>query len=216
MGVMPEVRKRSAGKTLLHYPEAAGADEAGRGPLAGPVVAAAVILPADFDIRGLDDSKKLDRETRESLADRIMATAIYAIEEADHHEIDRLNILHASMAAMTRAILRIAPTKVYVDGNRLPVGLKCEAEAVIKGDGKIACIAAASILAKVTRDRLMVKFGATYPGYGFERHFGYPTPEHLESLRALGPCAIHRRSFAPVRDAAPAHEAPQPCLIFES
>ncbi|MGV3615662.1 MAG: ribonuclease HII [Fimbriimonas sp.] len=213
---MPEVRKRSAGKALLHDPDAAGADEAGRGPLAGPVVAAAVILPADFDVRGLDDSKKLDRETRERLAERIMAAAIYAIEEADHHEIDRLNILHASMAAMTRAILRIAPRKVYVDGNRLPRDLRCEAEAVVKGDGKIASIAAASILAKVTRDRRMVELGAEYPGYGFERHYGYPTPEHLESLRALGPCPIHRRSFAPVRDAAPPEEAIQPCLIFGS
>jgi ribonuclease HII len=197
-------------KLLTHYPGAAGADEAGRGPLAGPVVAAAVILPEGFDITGLNDSKKLDMATRDALAARILAGAIYAIEAAEPEEIDRLNILHASMAAMARAIARIAPEKVYVDGNRLPPGLTCEAEAVVKGDGKIACIAAASILAKTTRDRLMVEYGATYPGYGFERHFGYPTPEHLASLRDLGPCPIHRHSFAPVREAA------QSCLTFET
>lgn len=197
-------------KLLDHFPNAAGADEAGRGPLAGPVVAAAVILPEGFDITGLNDSKKLDMATRDLLAERILAGAIYAIEAAEPEEIDRLNILHASEAAMARAILRITPFKVYVDGHRIPPGLTCEAEAVVKGDGKIACIAAASILAKTTRDRLMVEYGATYPGYGFERHFGYPTPEHLASLRDLGPCAIHRRSFAPVR------AADQPCLIFES
>ena len=193
---------------LEHFPGCAGADEAGRGPLAGPVVAAAVILAADFDVTGLNDSKKLDAPTRAALFDRILAGAIYAIGEADHREIDQLNILHASMAAMSRAIARIAPAKVYVDGNRLPPHLTCEAEAVIKGDGKIACIAAASILAKVTRDRLMVGMADQYPGYGFERHFGYPTPEHLAALRELGPCAIHRRSFAPVR------EFDQPCLTF--
>lgn len=173
------------------------------------MVAAAVILPADFDISGLDDSKKLDKAARERHAVRIMATAIYAIEAAEVDEIDRLNILHASMAAMSRAIARITPMKVYVDGNRLPPNLACEGEAVIKGDGKIACIAAASILAKTTRDRIMIGLGATYPGYGFEKHYGYSTPEHFEALKRLGPCAIHRRSFAPVRD----HE--QACLIFE-
>jgi len=196
-------------KVLLHHPDAAGADEAGRGPLAGPVVAAAVILRCDFDIAGLDDSKRLDAATREALAERIKASSVYAIEAADPDEIDRLNILHASMAAMARAIARVSPPKVYVDGNRLPPGLGCEAEAVVKGDGKIACIAAASILAKVTRDRMMVEMGTRYPGYGFERHFGYPTPEHLAALRSLGPCPIHRRSFAPVQ------EASQPCLTFE-
>jgi ribonuclease HII len=195
---------------LAHYPGHAGADEAGRGPLAGPVVAAAVILPEGFDIAGLDDSKKLDRAARESHAVRIMAGAIYAIECADVDEIDRLNILHASMAAMGRAIARVAPQMVYVDGNRLPKGLTCRAEAVVKGDGKIACIAAASILAKTTRDRMMVDLSAHHPGYGFEKHFGYPTPEHLEALRRLGPCPIHRRSFAPVKE----HE--QGCLIFEA
>jgi ribonuclease HII len=177
--------------------------------LAGPVVAAAVVLPEGFDIEGLDDSKKLDAATRERLADRIILGSSFAIEVCDHLEIDRLNILHASMEAMARAIARVSPQKVYVDGNRLPKGLTCEAEAVVKGDGKFACIAAASILAKTTRDRLMVGMGARYPGYGFERHFGYPTPEHFEALKRLGPCPIHRRSFAPVR------EADQLCLTFE-
>jgi len=197
-------------KLLDHYPGVAGADEAGRGPLAGPVVAAAVILPEGFDVSGLDDSKKLDKAARAHHAARIMAGAVYAIEMADVDEIDRLNILHASMAAMSRAIARIMPPKVYVDGNRLPPNLTCEGETVIKGDGKIACIAAASILAKTTRDRVMVEMSATYIGYGFENHYGYATPEHLEALRRIGPCAIHRRSFAPVRD----HE--QACLIFDA
>lgn len=194
---------------LLATPGMAGADEAGRGPLAGPVVAAAVILPEGFDVAGLDDSKKLDSEQRDAQAQRIMANAIYAIEFAWVDEVDRLNILHASMAAMGRAIARIQPPKVYVDGNRLPVGLCCEGEAVVKGDGKMACIAAASILAKTARDHHMVEMGSRYPGYGFEKHFGYPTPEHLESLKRLGPCDIHRRSFAPVRDYI------QGCLIFD-
>jgi ribonuclease HII len=197
---------------LTHIPGAAGVDEAGRGPLAGPVVAAAVILPMEFDCEGVDDSKKLDAAHREDLAKRILATATYAIELAHHDEIDRKNILHASLAAMARAIERIPATKVYVDGNRLPPGLMCEAEAVVKGDGIYACIAAASILAKTTRDRLMIKFALQYPGYGFERHFGYPTPEHFIALRRLGPCPIHRRSFAPVREAE--RDSPeQLCLI---
>lgn len=193
---------------LVHIPGAAGADEAGRGPLAGPVVAAAVILPPDFEIGELNDSKKLDAETRERLAVRIRAVAIYAVEAAEPEEIDRLNILHASMAAMSRAIARIAPARVLVDGNRLPPDLTCPGEAVIKGDGKIACIAAASILAKVERDRRMVEYATEYGVYGFDRHFGYPTPEHLAALRTHGPCPIHRRSFGPVK------EAEQPCLML--
>jgi len=210
MNTVPQMRNRSiAPKLLAHYPGAAGADEAGRGVLAGPVVAAAVILPDGFDVAGLDDSKKLDKAARNHHAERIMAAAIYAVEVADVDEIDRLNILHASMAAMSRAIARIRPSKVYVDGNRLPPNLACEGEAVIKGDGKVACIAAASILAKTTRDRIMVEMGAIYVGYGFEKHYGYSTPEHFEALRRLGPCPIHRKSFAPVRD----HE--QACLIFD-
>jgi ribonuclease HII len=175
------------------------------------VVAAAVILPDDFDLNGIDDSKRLDAIQRERLAERIRSKAIFCIVSADIEEIDRLNILHASMAAMARAICALPQPvlRVYIDGNRLPIGLPCPGEAVVKGDGKVACIAAASILAKTTRDALMVEWGGQYPGYGFERHFGYPTPEHLQALSELGPCPIHRRSFAPVRALL------QPCLTFE-
>ena len=196
---------------LKHYPGCAGADEAGRGPLAGPVVAAAVILPKRFNVEGIDDSKKLDPKARRELALRIKDKAIFYIEAAHVDEVDRLNILHASMAAMARAICALPAgfEKVYIDGNRLPLGLPCPGEAVIQGDGKIACIAAASILAKTARDAMMATYAEEYPGYGFEKHFGYPTPEHLEALEKLGPCAIHRRSFAPVRALI------QPCLIFE-
>jgi ribonuclease HII len=192
---------------LIHIPGIAGADEAGRGPLAGPVVAAAVILPDDFKIDGLDDSKKMDRSSREIQAIRIQANARYAIESVSPEEIDRLNILWASMEAMERAIRKISPSRVLIDGNRLPKQLPCAAEAIVKGDGIYACIAAASILAKVTRDRLMIELAKTYPGYGFETHYGYPTPDHLAALKRLGPCPIHRRSFGPVRDSE------QLCLI---
>lgn len=196
---------------LQHFPGCAGADEAGRGPLAGPVAAAAVILPHGFDVRGLNDSKKLDASTRALLAERIKAEAIWEIELAGVDEIDRINILHASMAAMGRALNRLSavPSRIYIDGNRIPVGLTVEAESVVKGDGKIACIAAASILAKTFRDDLMVEMATIYPGYGFEQHFGYPTPEHLKALDRLGPCPIHRRSFGPVRIKE------QLCLAFE-
>lgn len=200
------------GARLIHVPGAAGADEAGRGPLAGPVVAAAVVLPDDFDFCGIDDSKKLEPKHREELADRIKTSALWCIEAADHLEIDRLNILWASMAAMERALFRLdpIPAYVYIDGNRMPKQVPCAGEWVIKGDGKYACIAAASILAKVERDRIMVQFGDLYPEYGFERHFGYPTPEHFEALKKHGPCPIHRRSFAPIRDQE------QLCLTFEA
>lgn len=184
---------------LDRFPGCAGVDEAGRGPLAGPVVAAAVIIPEGMTIKGLNDSKKLTREQREKLELEILEKAIYTIEFVDNREIDELNILWASMEAMRRAVVRLSqtPTKIYVDGNRVPPGL--EAEAIIKGDGKIAEIAAASILAKVARDRYMVEICATYPQYGFSRHFGYPTPEHLEALQAHGPCPLHRFSYAPVQ-----------------
>lgn len=195
---------------LIHVPGAAGADEAGRGPLAGPVAAAAVILPDGFDIRGINDSKKLEPRVREELAVRIKSSAIWHIELAEPDEIDRLNILWASMAAMERALFALTPcpTHAYIDGDRLPKRMPCPGEWVVKGDGKFACIAAASILAKVERDRLMVEYAERYPQYGFERHFGYPTPEHFAALKAHGPCPIHRRSFSPIR------EAEQPCLIF--
>lgn len=198
-------------RLLEHCPGCAGADEAGRGPLAGPVVAAAVVLPEGFDIEGIDDSKKLDAPTRERLAVRIRASASYCVEIAEVEEVDRLNILHASLAAMARAICALpGPIPlVYIDGNRLPPSLPYPAEAVVKGDGKLACIAAASILAKVARDAIMTAYARDYPGYGFERHFGYSTPEHLSALESLGPCALHRRSFARIAG----HD--QLCLSFD-
>ena len=189
---------------LESFPGCAGVDEAGRGPLAGPVVAAAVIIPAGITIKGLNDSKKLTREQREKLEPEILAKSIYAIEFVHHNEIDELNILWASMAAMSRAVAKLSekPSKVYVDGNRIPRDLTIEAEAIIKGDGKVAEIAAASILAKVARDRYMVEICTKFPEYGFSRHFGYPTPEHLEALKQHGPCEIHRYSYAPVQECA--------------
>jgi ribonuclease HII len=182
----------------------AGVDEAGRGPLAGPVVAAAVILDERKPIRGLADSKTLGPRTRERLFDEIRDKAIAcAIAEASVAEIDTLNILQATLLAMRRAVdgLRLKPAKVLVDGNRLPV-LPMQAEAIVKGDATVRCIAAASILAKVHRDRLCELLHERHPLYGFVGHKGYATPEHLEALRTHGPCEAHRRSFAPVREAA--------------
>jgi ribonuclease HII len=180
----------------------AGVDEAGRGPLAGPVVAAAVILDELHPIKGLNDSKKLTAATRERLFDEIRAKALCcAIAEATVEEIDKLNILHATMLAMRRAVegLRLKPAKVLVDGNRLPV-LRIPAEAIVQGDATVQAISAASILAKVHRDRLCLALHEQHPQYGFDGHKGYPTPEHLAALRAHGACAFHRRSFAPVRE----------------
>jgi ribonuclease HII len=180
----------------------AGVDEAGRGPLAGPVVAAAVILDELNPIKGLNDSKKLSAATRERLFDEIRAKALCcAIAEATVEEIDTLNILHATMLAMRRAVegLRLKPAKVLVDGNRLPV-LRIPAEAIVQGDATVQAISAASILAKVHRDRLCLVLHEQHPQYGFDGHKGYPTPEHLAALRAHGACAFHRRSFAPVRE----------------
>jgi len=180
--------------------------------LAGPVVVAAVCLPESFDARGLDDSKKLSPEKRAQLATRIREGADWAVEVVEPAEIDRLNILGATLEGMRRALvsLRPAPAFAWVDGNRTPSNCPCPVEAVIKGDGHFAEIAAASILAKTTRDAIMVEWAARYPAYGFEEHFGYPTPLHLERLRQLGPCPLHRRSFAPVRNWI---EPNQPCLI---
>ncbi|HTQ08593.1 MAG TPA: ribonuclease HII [Fimbriimonadaceae bacterium] len=195
-------------RRLKHFPDAAGLDEAGRGPLAGPVVAAAVILPKGFRYVGIDDSKKLDARRRAELEIRIRAKAVYAVEVAEVDEIDRINILWASMAAMRRAFEKLGrDVPVYIDGNIVPPGL-C-GTAVIDGDAKIVCIAAASILAKTARDRIMTAYAEIYPEYGFERHFGYSTPEHMQALEKFGPCPIHRRSFAPCRI------DPQPCLIFD-
>ena len=180
----------------------AGVDEAGRGPLAGPVVAAAVILDDLKPIKGLNDSKLLTARTRERLFDEIHAKALcFCIAQASVEEIDELNILHATMLAMRRAVegLRLRPNKVLVDGNRLPV-LKIAAEAIVKGDAKVKAISAASILAKVHRDRLCLRLHEQHPQYGFDGHKGYPTPAHLAALRAHGACPEHRRSFAPVRE----------------
>lgn len=178
----------------------AGVDEAGRGPLAGPVVAAAVILDDQNPIRGLADSKVLTARKREQLYDEIRAKALCcSIAQASVEEIDQINILQATMLAMRRAVegLRLKPAKVLVDGNRLPV-LDALAEAIVKGDSKVAAISAASILAKVTRDRWCVEVDAQWPQYGFAAHKGYGTAAHLAALQAHGPCALHRRSFAPV------------------
>ena len=179
----------------------AGCDEVGRGPLAGDVVAAAVILPVDHGISGINDSKKLTEKKRELLFDQITTRAVaYAIARCTPSEIDQLNILHASMEAMKRAVesLSVQPEKVMVDGNRLPVW-QYHAEAVVGGDAKYECIAAASILAKVTRDREMKALAERYPHYGFEKHKGYPTKAHLQAISDHGVSPIHRRSFAPVR-----------------
>ena len=179
----------------------AGTDEAGRGPLAGPVVAAAVILDPDNIPAGLNDSKKLSEKKRDALAVLIREQAVaWCVAEATVEEIDRLNILHATMLAMQRAVagLAVRAESALVDGNRCPQ-LQVPSAAVVKGDSKVPAIAAASILAKVSRDREMRELDLLYPGYGIAGHKGYPTPEHLEALQRLGPVAIHRRSFAPVR-----------------
>lgn len=188
----------------------AGVDEAGRGPLAGPVVAAAVILDPKRRIKGLNDSKKLTPEVRERLYDEIMDKALCcSVAEATVGEIEELNILHATMLAMKRAVesLRLKPGKVLVDGNRLPV-LKVSAEAIIGGDASVAAIAAASILAKVHRDRLCVALHESYPLYGFDVHKGYATPAHLAALKLHGACEVHRRGFAPVRELLEALQMP--------
>ena len=179
----------------------AGVDEAGRGPLAGPVVAAAVILDELHPIKGLADSKQLSARRRERLFDEIRAKALCcSIAEASAQEIDAFNILGATLLAMQRAVqgLRLRPHKVLVDGNRLPV-LAMPAAAIVKGDALVAAISAASILAKVQRDAICAQMHEQHPQYGFAAHKGYPTAAHLDALRAHGACPQHRRSFAPVR-----------------
>lgn len=182
----------------------AGVDEAGRGPLAGPVLCAAVILPPDDGIAGLDDSKKLTEVRRERLFDAIRASATaYAVIAVDAEEIDRLNIFQATMQGMARALhaLAVPPELALIDGNKVPPGLPCPARALVGGDALERSIMAASVLAKVSRDRIMRALHAEHPEYGFDRHKGYPTPAHLQALRRLGACPQHRRSFAPVRAA---------------
>lgn len=178
----------------------AGLDEVGRGCIAGPVYAAAVIFPPGHRIRGLDDSKKLSAAQREALVPKIQAQAIaWALGVATLEEIERINILHASLLAMQRAVeaLAVKPASAQVDGVHAPK-LDCPVETIVGGDGKVATIMAASVLAKVARDAEMVRLDGQYPGYGFAAHKGYYTPEHQQALERLGPCVIHRRLFAPV------------------
>lgn len=177
-----------------------GIDEAGRGPLAGPVVAAAVILPAKGRPKGLDDSKQLTAEAREKLAEKIRKVGLVGVGVASVEEIDSLNILRASHLAMRRAFeaLPQTPVAALIDGNMAP-DLPCPVEWVIDGDALVPLISAASIIAKVERDRMMNELCGQYPGYAFSKHKGYGTPEHQDALKRLGPCAIHRRSFKPVQ-----------------
>ena len=175
-----------------------GVDEAGRGPLAGPVCAAAVILPEGAVIEGLDDSKKLTEKKRERLYDIIKETAVaYSVAYGTLEEIETVNILEATYLAMNRAIegLTVKPDFALIDGNRVPRGIKIPCETVVKGDSRSMSIAAASVLAKVTRDRLMLEYDKKYPEYNFKKHKGYGTKEHTELIRQYGPCEIHRLSF---------------------
>ena len=197
----------------MHFPPAslspppaspliAGVDEAGRGPLAGPVSVAAVILDPNHPIAGLNDSKKLSEARREALYPQIIEHALaWHIEFVQADEIDELNILHATMAGMRRAVCALQPAAqlARIDGNRIPTGLPCHAEALIGGDALDPAIMAASILAKVARDRAMIALHDEFPAYGFAVHKGYPTPAHLTALNTHGPCPQHRQSFAPVR-----------------
>lgn len=180
----------------------AGVDEVGRGPLAGPVVAAAVILDPNNPIEGLMDSKKITEKRREVLSEEIKEKALsWSISRVDVDEIDRINILQASLLAMTIAVtdLKQQPDFVMIDGNRIPDGLNINAEAVVKGDDRVACISAASIIAKVARDHEMIEMEDIYPGYGLAKHKGYPTKVHIEALQKLGVTKIHRRTFGPVK-----------------
>ncbi|MCW8808994.1 MAG: ribonuclease HII [Rhodanobacter sp.] len=180
----------------------AGVDEAGRGPLAGPLAVAAVVLDPSHLIAGLNDSKKLSAAKREALYPQIIEHALaYCVVLVEPDEIDRLNIFQATMTGMSRAVAGLMPAahEAWVDGNKLPKDLPCPGRAIVGGDALVPSISAASILAKVTRDRLMLAMDACHPGYGFAVHKGYPTPAHLAALQQLGPCAQHRRSFAPVR-----------------
>ena len=175
-----------------------GVDEAGRGPLAGPVFAAAVILPEDYEIEGLNDSKKLSEKKRDQLFDEIIEHAVaYSIQSVDHKTIDEINILEATMLAMRTAVEKLStvPEAVYIDGNRVPKDMKVPTEFVIKGDATSASIAAASILAKVSRDRFMLGMDKRYPEYCFAKHKGYGTKLHYEKIREFGPSDIHRLTF---------------------
>ena len=183
------------------YRAVAGIDEVGRGPLAGPVVAAAVILPSEIELEGLDDSKKLSAHRREELFDEIANLGLpCAVGVIDNHTIDKINILKASLMAMRKALmdLKQAPDFVLVDGNHAVPHVEIPQFAVVGGDSRCRAISAASIVAKVTRDRIMDRYQALYPAFSFSQHKGYPTPVHMDELREHGPCEIHRRSFKPV------------------
>jgi ribonuclease HII len=189
---------------MIAMTHTAGVDEAGRGPLAGPLSCAAVILDPNKPILGLNDSKKLTEAKRELLFPLIQTHALaWHIEFVTPEEIDRLNIFQATMQGMARAVskLSIQPTHALIDGNKIPPGLPCSAEAIVKGDSKETCIMAASILAKVARDRYMHELDKRYPHYGFHAHKGYPTAMHIAAIQKHGICPEHRRSYAPVRDA---------------
>jgi len=180
----------------------AGVDEAGRGPLAGPVTVAAVILDPGQTIEGLGDSKKLSKKRREALFPEILERSLaWSIVEVSVEEIDSINILQATLVGMKRAVEQLspAPELALIDGNH-PPSVSCEVRTIVQGDSLVPAISAASILAKVSRDRLMEKMHQLYPGYGFNQHKGYPTAEHLRNLQEIGPCEIHRKSFAPVRN----------------
>lgn len=179
----------------------AGVDEAGRGPLAGPLVAAACILGDTIGLEKLNDSKKLAPAEREILYQQIIAcSTAYSIEIIEPATIDEMNILQATMLGMSRAVNKLEPKPSYVliDGNRIPGSIQCRAESIVKGDSQVACIAAASVLAKVTRDRIMVELDKQYPQYGFAKHKGYPTRQHFQAIGDYGVCPYHRRSFKPV------------------
>src|SRR5690349_21058912 len=195
--IRPSFRRERAAMKRGVFP-VAGCDEAGRGPLAGPVVAAAVVLDPERIPRGLNDSKKLDAEEREKLYVKICATAQVAVAFGAVDRIDRDNILRASLWASARAVksLPVRPKLVFMDGN-MKIDCGCDCEAVVSGDALVLSVAAASIVAKVTRDRYMTRLAEAYPGYGFERHMGYSVPEHFRALQALGPTPHHRKSFAP-------------------
>lgn len=187
--------------TRSHH-RVAGVDEAGRGPLAGPVVVAAVMLPAEHRLAGLDDSKRMSAKQRESLFPAIREQALsWSVVIVDVDEIEELNILRASLTGMQRAVKQLdpQPTLTLVDGNRAPE-LDCEVHTIIEGDHWVPAISAASILAKVTRDEIMARYHEQFPDYGFDHNKGYPTPEHLQLLKEHGPCPIHRKTFAPVRE----------------
>ncbi len=205
-----EKRARRAGARLI-----AGVDEVGRGPLAGPVVVAAVLFEGRVP-KGLDDSKKLSATDRDSLYDLILARGLVSVVVASRARVDRMNILRASLWGMSRAVagLPVRPDHVLVDGNMLPPGLACRAEAIVGGDGLSVSIAAASIVAKVTRDRMMRRIGEAFPEYGFADHKGYGTAAHSAAIAAHRPCIHHRRSFAPIRAALGDMPAPSATDLF--